>query len=218
MTEIAQCNLSTWSETLTEEVFGNDKYFSKTHLHKHAINEEMYRWRDKENDWSREGQIGLPGYFKHFDVKNAQIYYEQLRKKVAAEAAKTDHRQLTTLEEKANRLLFELATGFSPNLMAFFRNGTTKYSVGETEYIIGELKNSRGFKQREVYFHKDLLVSCIAEAFAVWIHEHAHIFGYDGSRQFTDALTEIIENIVCNRKMFDDYENQWNRLVEKINK
>ena len=35
-----------------------------------------------------------------------------------------------------------------------------------------------------------------SEALAVFLHEHAHIFGYDGHRGFTDALTELIEAVV----------------------
>jgi hypothetical protein len=42
-----------------------------------------------------------------------------------------------------------------------------------------------------------------------FLHEHAHIFGYDGSRGFTDALTELLETVVRHRHDLDQYEVGW---------
>ena len=43
---------------------------------------------------------------------------------------------------------------------------------------------------------------------AVFRHEHAHIFGYDGQRVFTDALTEPLETVIRQRNVLDRYEQE----------
>jgi hypothetical protein len=44
---------------------------------------------------------------------------------------------------------------------------------------------------------------------ATFLHEHAHIFGYDGSRGFTDAQTGLLETVVRHRHELDHYEADW---------
>ncbi len=42
------------------------------------------------------------------------------------------------------------------------------------------------------------------------MHEWGHIYGYDGSRNFTDALTEFLASIIKERHGLDEVEKQWN--------
>ena len=63
-----------------------------------------------------------------------------------------------------------------------------------------------------------VFVADFAEALAVFLHEHAHIFGYDGSRGFTDALTELLETVVRERQNLDQAEAKWNRARELVAK
>src|SRR5207302_567606 len=49
----------------------------------------------------------------------------------------------------------------------------------------------------------------LARALAIFLHEHAHVYGYDGSRAFTDALTELIESIIRHREALETYDNEW---------
>lgn len=46
--------------------------------------------------------------------------------------------------------------------------------------------------------------------------EHAHIFGTDGSRGFTDSLTEMLEEVIRHRQIFEAFEERWNQLREKV--
>ena len=50
----------------------------------------------------------------------------------------------------------------------------------------------------------------------MFLHEHAHIFGHDGHRGFTDALTELIETIVRHRKAMDEYEDEWDAIRKVV--
>jgi len=59
-------------------------------------------------------------------------------------------------------------------------------------------------------------VAEFSEALAVFLHEHAHIYGYDGSREFTDSLTELIETVVRYRKELDAHEAKWNVARQKV--
>ena len=54
------------------------------------------------------------------------------------------------------------------------------------------------------------------EARAVFLHEHAHIFGYDGQRGFTDALTELLETVIRQRSVLDRYEQEWDLSREAV--
>ena len=55
-----------------------------------------------------------------------------------------------------------------------------------------------------------------ARALAIFLHEHAHVYGYDGSRGFTDALTELIEATIRHRQALDAYENDWQTARQEV--
>jgi hypothetical protein len=48
------------------------------------------------------------------------------------------------------------------------------------------------------------------------MHEWSHIYGYDGSRGFTDALTLLIVGLINKRDELSDIEKKWNELSLKI--
>lgn len=45
-----------------------------------------------------------------------------------------------------------------------------------------------------------------------------HSLGSDGSRGFTDALTEILENVIRQRSEMDSVEAEWEVVRQKIRK
>src|SRR5258706_14199774 len=98
------------------------------------------------------------------------------------------------------------SVNFAPAMMKIFDQRTTSYSVAETEIILGELKEKRSYYSREVFLSSGVFVTDFAEALAVFLHEHAHIFGRDGSRGFTDALTELLQTVLRERRNLDNYE------------
>ena len=51
---------------------------------------------------------------------------------------------------------------------------------------------------------------------AIFLHEHAHIFGHDGSRGYTDALTELLESIIRTRQELDEYERRWEEKRKEV--
>jgi hypothetical protein len=69
-----------------------------------------------------------------------------------------------------------------------------------------------------VFLAADVFTDDFPEAVAVFLHEHAHIFGHDGHRGFTDALTELIETVVRNRSALDAYEAEWETIQKSVRK
>jgi cupin superfamily acireductone dioxygenase involved in methionine salvage len=96
-----------------------------------------------------------------------------------------------------------------PNLARFFDDRKANYSVADTETLLGELKQERGYHSLEIFFSSQSFLKDFPEALAIFLHEHAHIFGYDGSRGFTDALTGLLEAVVRHRQQIEVYEAQW---------
>ena len=52
--------------------------------------------------------------------------------------------------------------------------------------------------------------------FAVFVHEHAHIYGFDGSWGFTDALTELLEIVISHRRDMEGFESCWLRMRDRV--
>ena len=102
---------------------------------------------------------------------------------------------------------------FFPHLFAAKR---VHCSVADTEAIMGALKHGRAYQSIEVYLAADVFVEEFARALAVFLHEHAHIFGYDGSRGFTDALTDLIEGVILHRKVLENYERDWHDARDQV--
>ncbi len=48
-----------------------------------------------------------------------------------------------------------------------------------------------------------------SEALSVYLHEMAHMFGAEGTRNFTSALTRIIELCVKNNERIESYRKRW---------
>ena len=55
-----------------------------------------------------------------------------------------------------------------------------------------------------------------AEAFATFLHEHAHALGYDGDRKFTDALTQAIATLIRVRGRLDGPEGLWEQARDAV--
>ena len=61
-----------------------------------------------------------------------------------------------------------------------------------------------------------VFVRGFGRAFSTYLHEHAHLFGNDGSRLFTDALTNLIEGIVTDRRHLDECASRWEAARLKV--
>ena len=201
-----------WPAATTKEVFG-DQFYARCSTKDHA---EALQYETWERQWREQGRQALPNYFSRFSVLNAHAYSDELKRKAYVEAKARHHRVPTYAERGAIKILTETVRDLAPAVMKIFDQRTTTYSVAETETILGELKEKRNYHSREVFLSTRVFVADFAEALAVLLHEHTHIFGYDGSRGFSDALTELLETVVRERKNLDPVEAKWNQAREQV--
>lgn len=197
----------------SERLFG-DRYFCRsTRLDDPAASLEC---EAMERRWIEEGRVMLPAYFTHFGVDSAASQVSELRRKAAEESRNRARRSPTPAEAASLDVLSRITRKLAPEVMAVLGRGNLAYTVAATEAILGEFRRARGYWSREVFLAEDVFVADFPRAVAVFLHEHAHIFGHDGERGFTDALTELLETVIRLRGALDQYEADWDRAREKV--
>ena len=190
-----------------------DKYYARSHSNQLA---EQLRYQEVEAHWQKEGRVGLPGYFTYFGVPSAAGHIKELDEKARVEASKANSRPPTRAEQSGIQVLSSVLGQLAAPLLTVFSKHHTRYTVARTDVVLGELKKGRGYRSQEVFLAEQVFVADFAEALAIFLHEHAHIFGHDGDRGFTDALTELIETVVRLRHELDGDEAQWEAVREKV--
>jgi hypothetical protein len=215
LSEIAEMLRShhSWPADLAREVFG-DKYYARSANHSDGTAQlEIERM---ERAWRDEGRISLPGYFRKFGVLNAEDEMRRVRDKATEESKRNNQRHPTAVEYNAIRLLSKVLQELAPEINAVFNKGATSYTVARTDIVLGQLKHGRAYRSREVFLAESVFVADFPNALATFLHEHAHIFGYDASRGFTDALTELLETVVRHRHDLDQYEAGWEKVKASV--
>ena len=202
-----------WNTTEFREVFA-DRYYAESHPP--GDNGQRLEYQQIEDNWRREGRRPLPQYFANFGVVSAERYVRDRDAQAREESHRQNARTPTDNERSGLELMGVVLGELSPELLAHFDPSTTHYTVARTDIVLGELKKARSYGSRHVFFSEDVFVADFARALATYLHEHAHIFGYDGSRGFTDALTELLETVVRNRDELDEYEKKWDTLVQAV--
>jgi hypothetical protein len=202
LSEIADSISLGWTPEEATAVFGS-KYYARSsgRFSDNAMQAEINRL---ENSWREQSKVCLPNYFQKFGVLNAVDVINRAQQKATEESKKNNQRRPTTAEHAAITLLSGVLQELAPEIVAVFSRVATIYTVAKTEVVLGQLKSGRGYRSREVFFSEDVFVSDFAAALAIFLHEHAHIFGYDGSRGFTDALTHLLEMVVKQRNTLND--------------
>ena len=124
---------------------------------------------------------------------------------------------MTIYESQGISVLANFIKEISPEIYSKFE--TAKYTIGENDEIVGELRKQRNYNQQHVFLNKIFFIQNFSDALAILLHEWAHIYGYDGSRSFSDALTYFIALILKNEtviKKLKEYGNEWDNIVVKI--
>jgi len=213
LSEIAGAARSSWPSSRAMEVFGCGHYARSSHDSDASTQLEIDRL---ERCWREEGRQLLPGYFRAFGVINAEVEIRQLREKANEESKKNNQRRPTTAEQTAIHLLSGVLQELAPEIAAVFNRRITNYTVAKTEVVLGQLKSDRSYRSHNVFLAESVFVSDFPEALATFLHEHAHIFGYDGSRGFTDSLTGLLETVVRLRNDLDPFEAGWEDVRDAI--
>jgi hypothetical protein len=194
-----------WPAEIADRVFGQ-QFFARATSHDAAAS---LQYLEFEKAWQQQGRKPLPAYFRVFGVLNAQDKANELRQQALAERKQRHQRAPTVAERKSLSVLTETIRVLAPDITALLLRKHLEYSVAETEVLLGELKQHRHYGSVEVFLSAAVFGQDFAAALAVFLHEHTHVFGYDGSRGFTDALTQVIETVVRQRQHLDEHEAAW---------
>ena len=206
--EIAKANYRPWDQVTLDNLF-HGKYFARSFSRDAA---QQLEYSQFEQQWQQKGLQALPAYFATFGLPNAGQHLLTLQQRIRDQS----RRRPTPAEANSVEMLRETLRELKPEIMTVFDAGRTEYTVAKSKVVLGELRQDRHYSSQEVFLATDVFEADFAEAFAVFVHEHAHIFGYDGSRGFTDALTGLLETVVAHRKDLDPYETRWLALRDQV--
>lgn len=193
-------------------LFAN-RYYAASSRASTAVGQLEYE--SMEAGWKKEGRRQLPAYFTAFGVPSAESQIKQRTDKAITEQQKKA-RSPSRAEQRSMDVLNRVLADLAPVLNAYFRTKEVRYSVAETEAILGALKTGRGYQSIEVFLAASVFIEDFARALAIFLHEHAHVYGYDASRGFTDQLTELIESTIRHRQSLDAYESDWQMACQKV--
>ena len=87
-----------------------------------------------------------------------------------------------------------------------------KFKTITCKDILGELKNTSDYNSKVIYLHKDLFSKSLGHIMAVFLHELSHSLGHnDGSREFSDSLTILIQKCIDNNHSVKKYSKEWDK-------
>lgn len=212
---LARQIMTPWRTELTNDLF-QDKYFASSSTDRDPRPEVQLQRDQIEQRWIDQGRIRLPVYFFRFGVASASEEIKRRQQKALEESKRNNQRSPTKAEYEAIHLLGRILKEFAPEIVAVFEQGRTSYTVAKTETLLGQLKDGRTYKSRDVFLAESVFVDEFPVAVATFLHEHSHIFGYDGSRGFTDALTMLLETVIRQRQALDPLEQAWEKVRKSV--
>jgi hypothetical protein len=168
--------------------------------------------RRREEEWRKEGWLELPSYFSEFGVRSAVAELQEQ----ANRERQRQRRAPTNAEALALDVLRRATLEVAPDIDALFTKLNTRYTVAPNAEMLGEFRRSRAYNSHEIFLDTLVFELDFPEAFATFLHEHAHALGYDGDRAFTDALTAAIATLIRIRGRLDDPERRWAAAREGI--
>lgn len=201
-----------FDQKVATSVFGNG-YFARSHSRDSL---EQMRYEELEKRWTEQGRQALPAYFSKLGVLSAESHCKKLAEKAKKESLGRDAHPPTPAESESIQVLRSILSDLSPEMVGLFDKRRTTYTVAETEALLGELRSGRDYRSHDVFLAADVFLVDFPDAVAVFLHEHSHIFGHDGSRGFSDALTELVATVIANRKRLDEYEPKWLAVRDKV--
>ena len=128
--------------------------------------------------------------------------------------------ELTNEEQKKIDFCFDAAKSISPSFAKLFKNDEYDDYLYDVKFkkifckdLLGELKNSSDINSKIIYLHQDLFKESFGKMFSVFLHELAHASGNDdGSREFSDSLTVLIQKCIDNNSEITKFSKQWLKL------
>lgn len=168
-------------------------------------------------EFSSLNYICCPSYMNKFGMKSVHSVAKTRILKRKELLNKTYTRALTIYEKLGISILADFIKQLSPDVFKRFENA--KYTVGQNDEVIGELKQKRDYHDQHIFLNTIFFTFSFSDALAILLHEWAHLYGYDGSRSFSDALTYFISLILRKEMTIEKialWQKKWEHAVSQI--
>ena len=147
----------------------------------------------------RQGYTFCPDYFRYFGMQSAQKMAKAIEDKQRAEK----FRDPNIYENRK----FNLAYDFYESIFGK-KNLRKPLTIFVSELKKGEYTSSSIYLNETVFYN-------FSEFTATFLHEVAHIKGYDGSSNFTDILTLLIQNLLESHLKISTYKLKWDEINDE---
>ncbi len=191
-----------------------DNYYARQSKAHHMNFSALKEIENLEREFNEKKYFQCPGYMHNLGMKNALSVIQERNEKIKKKHEIMYTRTPTELEHQALNFLGEFVYNIDPLLSNKFK--FANYTIGDSEEIIGELRIGRKYDSADFYLSQNFFLLPFSSALSILLHEWGHIYGYDGSRQFSDALTCIIAEIIKQRNKVDYIEKMWGMISQKI--
>ena len=172
-----------------------------------------------KTDKEKKNKKILPAYFTSFGVESALEKFIKNKKNAEKRIKNKKTKDLTPKEQKCINFLFDAAKSISPSFAKLFSGDEYDDPLYEVKFktitckdILGELKNTSDYNSKVIYLHKDLFSKSLGHILACFLHELSHSLGHnDGSREFSDSLTVLIQKCIDNNQSVKKYQKEWDK-------
>jgi hypothetical protein len=217
---LAETRRIRWNEDISiNKIFLKNYYAKESYLHindpsNHLMNPLIQEITD---EYRKANYHCCPRYMSNFGMKTPDFIARQRVKERNKNITNLYSRDLTLLEKHGIDILSDFIKKLSPDLFKIYSNAV--YTVGENDEVIGELKEKKNYKDQHIFLNKIFFTFSFNDALAILIHEWAHLYGGDGGRSFSDALTGFISLILKNENALEElktYADRWKEISAKI--
>ena len=176
--------------------------------------------RDRQEEKNKK--IKLPSYFANFGVMSSLEAFLKNKDNAEKRLKNKSTSDLTPKEKKAINFCFEAAKSIAPNFANLFDRSDEDNSLYEVKFkkikckdLLGQLRNNgHTYNSKTVYLHQDLFKGNFGKMFSVFLHELSHAGGADdGTREFSDCLTWLLEQSISKNKLISKYSRDWDKKV-----
>ncbi len=197
--------------TYSRDISYHDWFSTKT--------QNYIRSRDSKE---KKKKTMLPSYFTNFGILSSLESFIKNKANAEKRIKNKKTMELTVSEKKAVDFCFEAAKSISPSFSKLFSGDEYDDPLYDVEFktitckdLLGELKNSYDHNSKIIYLHKKLFNESFGKMFSVFLHELSHSLGHnDGSREFSDSLTVLIQKCIDNNRHVQKYSKEWSNLTK----
>lgn len=194
---------------------------------------EWWEWQPKvsikDRARQKKGLTELPAYFSRLGIKSSVIELVEKKREVEEKAKRDSTRQLSKSERTAVNFTLQCIRKVAPEFAQLFSDIEDSYNVSmESRYgtmysvdfiivksdtLLGELRDENSqFGDKVVYLNQILFTGSFGQLLSTLTHELTHVFSYDGSRSFSDALTIMMKRFIEKPEVLSEYNKKWEDL------